>query len=386
MANRINLFFDFECSGHHSEYIEHLLLFLKKKKSCDQLFYFVLHPEIAERLPIIREMAEHPFIKFIYLNTVDLSALINLDLWRKSFKLFKLMDTYASKLEADNVMLMSLNVFQLAIPFYKKRYSISGVLFKQFVRLDKESNKFVYYRKYLQTKLMLLNRSIKNIFILNDGVAVKSLNVEFNTSVFKLLIDPIPEINPLDDFDIYKEYNIPNNKKIFLHIGSLDYRKGSLEILDSLDFITEQVRDKIYILYVGKAKNNLKDDLNDKQKLLADQRIFSWDASFVSNEKMKSLFNQCYAVLMPYKNSEASSGILGHAAASKKNVIATGKGLLKDLVNQYNLGILIDEVSSLQIANAITDTVLEPYQVPDTDMFVSERTPEKFSETILSLL
>ncbi len=47
---------------------------------------------------------------------------------------------------------------------------------------------------------------------------------------------------------------------------------------------------------------------------------------------MKSYFEQTDYFLIPYKNVESSSGILGHAIAAGKPVIATDKGLIGDFV------------------------------------------------------
>ena len=278
---------------------------------------------------------------------------------------------------------MSLNIFQLAIGFKKTSYKISGILFNQFSRIDKDRYKYQYYRKYFQTKLLLSNKSLKSVFILNDQESVDSLNRQFKTSIFKVLIDPIPNYTPIDNFDIYKEYSIDNGRKIFLHIGALDYRKGSLDILNSIQYLAEDILSKIHILYVGLAKDGLKLDLIRKKQEISHLNLFTWDESFVDNDKMRSLFDQCHIVLMPYKNSEASSGILGHAANSNKPVIATGKGLLKELVLQYNLGSLVDDVTPENIGKAISQAANIGIEIGDTKSFVTLRSPTAFAKKLL---
>src|SRR5690606_33586875 len=97
---------------------------------------------------------------------------------------------------------------------------------------------------------------------------------------------------------------------------------------------------------------------------------------------MKSMLDQCYAVVIPYRNPEASSGILGHAAAAGKPVIATGKGLLKKLIGRYHLGLLVEGVEPALIA-AKVEALLHSYNRKGaSEAFAAERTPEVFAATI----
>ncbi len=378
------LIFDFEVTGHHSEYIGHLADFLISKNSQSNIYHFCLHPDFPKLFPEIDgKLRTTKCLVINYLDRDELDKLKGLKIWKKSLKLFSLVDRLAKDMKADKVLLLSLNIFQLAIGLKRTDYQISGILFNQFSRIDKAKLKYQYYRKYFQTKLMLSNKSLKDVFILNDQSSVDSLNRTFNTSVFKVLIDPIPNYIPIDGFDIYKEYSIDKSKQILLHIGALDYRKGSMDILNSLSYLASDTKARIHILFVGLAKEQLRIDIIAKQQQIKDLNLFTWEESFVNNEKMRSLFDQCDVVLMPYKNSEASSGILGHAANSDKPVIATGKGLLKDLVLQFNLGLLIDDVSPENIAKAITKALEEDIKLGNFKSFVENRSPKEFAKTIL---
>ena len=99
---------------------------------------------------------------------------------------------------------------------------------------------------------------------------------------------------------------------------------------------------------------------------------------------MKSLFDNCNIVLMPYKNPEASSGILGHAMASDKKVITTGQGLLKEMVLINNLGYLLSEVTSKSIASKMCE-VLNDTSIysENTKKLVANHHPKVFSQLIV---
>jgi hypothetical protein len=65
-----------------------------------------------------------------------------------------------------------------------------------------------------------------------------------------------------------------------------------------------------------------------------------WIDKFISNELMRNLFDQCFCVLLHYKMPEASSGIYGHAVAAGKRIIGNAQGLLGEILNNYELGII----------------------------------------------
>ena len=65
------------------------------------------------------------------------------------------------------------------------------------------------------------NPKISKIYVLNDQETVDYMNNEFKKHCFEMLPDPIPHFEPLPEFDIYKHYKINQNRKIYLHIGSL---------------------------------------------------------------------------------------------------------------------------------------------------------------------
>jgi len=246
--------------------------------------------------------------------------------------------------------------------------------------------KLKYYRKYITTYLYTLNRKIDRVYILNDNKSAFFFNKKFNTDIFKKIVDPVPEIESLADFSLNKHYNLASNKKVFLHIGSLSDRKGTIEIVKSTEFLKKEIQSEVVILIVGVSTNPLFEvrlhNQIDKSKKNSGAEII-WDNQFVSKEMMKSLFNQCSLVLIPYKNEEASSGILGHSIAAKKKVIVSGGGLLKDIVVENNLGYLLDKVSPRNIAEKIDLTFKINSVEINNKSYLMNHNPINFSKTLL---
>lgn len=382
------LIYDSAITGHHSEYISHLVNYLSKYQSAD-VYYFVVSEEFKSAFPeIINKSTDCPSIIWELIPISRLKKMHKLSLVKRSFAELALVNEYVKEHSIKEVYLLYFNIFQIALIFKRPSFKVHGILFLQFYRMEqiKIKDKLKYYRKYLITKFYTLNRKIENVFILNDQKTVDYLNEEFRTSQFKMLPDPIPLLNPIPGFDVYKHYDIDRNCKIFLHIGSLGDRKGTFEIIESAKYIPQDAQNKIAILLVGKANEHDSSIMSLKVKKVANESkvVVLWDKQFVSNEMMKSLFDQCYAVLIPYKNAEASSGILGHAAMANKAVIAPKSGLLKEIIENYNLGVLIDKVESDFIAEAIVSLMESNICINKNNDFIKLHTNDIFATKLLN--
>ena len=379
------LFFDFKISGHHPEYISHLVEHISRYPTENE-YFFVVHPDFSIQFPEIVHLAlQTTNILWIEIPYADLAKNEKGGRIRKSISAYKLMHKYAVEYQVDHVCLLHINLFQIPLAFYRPHFTLSGILFLQFSRMERRNlkDKMKYCRKHLTTKLYSLNQQIQRIFVLNDKKSAEHLNSKFRTDIFKVLPDPIPQILPLENFDIYQHYGIEVSRKILLHIGSLGERKGTFETIETASYIPAEHQKDFAILIVGKAGNTETEEKISKkmETSKSDNQVqVIWDNQFVPSKFMKSLFDQCYAVLIPYKNPEASSGILGHAAAANKPVIATGKGLLKDLIEENNLGVLISEANPKNIAAAVMTCDLT-FEKPDIN-FVKNHTPQHFSRLL----
>jgi glycosyltransferase involved in cell wall biosynthesis len=380
------LIFDISITGHHSEYIGHIVDYLVDNKPND-ICIFVVHYDFLGKFPeIVSKTRQVENVIWETIPIKEYEKCFRGGLIRKSFNYYQLMHLYAKRFDVDHVLLLYFNIVQFATIFFRPKYTISGILFLQFYRMSAKTwnEKLKYYRKFITTKLYCLNPKINRIFVLNDSKTVDFLNRVMDTDIFKMLPDPIPNLKALEGFDIYKHYCIENNRKIFLHIGSLGERKGTFEIIDAALKIPFQNQKEVAILLVGKVNSiKVEEFINTKiNEIKSNCNVtLIWDNQFVSNHLMKSLFDQCFAVLMPYKNTEASSGILGHAAAANKIVISTGKGLLKELIENYKLGLLVNEVTSDEISEKILesfnykpkeDLLLQFVALHTTSFFVKE--------------
>jgi len=385
------LFFDTEISGHHLEYIFHFVRYIALNKR-EGSFYFIVHPEFHLHSKDILKGIDIPpqtIIHFIAVTEQEYKSINTKNLFINSIKAYQLLVKYAKPIEPQRVFLLSLNTFILALITNKLKYKTSGILFAQFTRMQQTTiaDKLKYYRKYWQTKLLSKQKQIDSLFILNDLKTCEHLNKTFNTEKFKMLPDPIQEIESTNEYDIRSEYAIEKQRKIYLHFGALAERKGTIDILDSIAYIENKLQPNICFMFAGKPDSSIVELLQEKithyQNNSKVQIIYI--NKFIENKKMKALFDQCDFVLIPYKNVESSSGLLGHAALSKKPVIGSPQGLLGDLISSYHLGYLIKDNTPKSIADKIHETYNAVYIVNNNN-YLRGRNPNDFCNIVFQRL
>jgi glycosyltransferase involved in cell wall biosynthesis len=381
----LKIFFDSAITGHHTEYIAHLVTYITNDEKQLENYVFIVPEAIQEKFPEIVKLSKNSNkVSWEFIPNAKCDYLQNLPLYKRSFIELALVQEYATKFNTKEVFLLYFNIFQLALIFKRPSFEIKGILFLQFYRMQKNTalEKLKYYRKYWITKAYCLNPKIKKVYILNDTKTVSFLNTQFKTNKFQVLADPIPVYEEEHEFDAYKYYKIPRNKKILLHPGAIDPRKGTYEIIEAVDLLKDKETEEYAILIVGKAKADIERIVLEKITALKNKSFtIVFDNSFVSNDRLKSLFVQSFAVLMPYKNPEASSGILGHAVSSNKIVIAPKLGLIGDIIKEYKLGVLINIVCPDNLRKGIEKSHLFQTDKELNEDFIKIHLVENFIKT-----
>ena len=383
------LIFDIIITGHHSEYIGHLVDFLAVETLPKDTYYFVVHPELFIRFPEIYEKSkEVKNLIWLPINKEELHKVESVKKIKNSLAQFSLMQNYVRLYQVEHVISLDFHSIKYGILLYKPLFTVSSILFLQFHRFQKNNFKqrIEYLKRYYITKWGVANKQLKKLYVLNDQETVDYMNNEFHTKCFQSLPDPIPLLEPLDSFNIHEHYGIEPHRKIYLHIGALGGRKGTDVVIDSAKYINAMAQKKIAILLVGRASDKIVEvSYNEQIKKIRHKTKAQiiWDNQFVPSKMMKSIFNQCHTVLLPYKNVEFSSGILGHAAAANKIVIATNAGLLRELVLKYKLGELLDVNDASHLALKMEEVMEQQISIEGQQEFVRNHSPIMFAELLL---
>lgn len=352
----MKILFETKTTGHHIEYIHHLYMMILKKKEND---YIIVVPEDFKMRCKQYEWPVANHIRFDFVPLEKIDKLQNTNLLTSSYRRSKLLHYYVRKYQATDVLLVT---FMHFIPFLPllipKKVNVTGIIYKIYLY---EWKSYSILRKILEIikyKIITANNCVKNVLILNDNSAAHALNRLYDTQKFKYLVDPYNEIHYIPK-DIRNELNIPSGNKIFLHIGSMNRRKGTLKVLHAMSLLSDDVTSNVSLVIAGIVCEDIKKEFYE---LLANAKsscqIIVFD-KYCSKEFIADLCQTCDFILIPYGNTAQSSGIIAHAAYYKKPVIGPCGGLIGKLIRKYKLGISLKNSDITCIVKSI-ETV-SPY-------------------------
>jgi len=371
-------------TGHHVEYLTHIINFLIKYNNLSYDYYFLINKDFVK-------LFNNKFssnIKFIYLSNYEIKVINKLQfIILRDIANYYLLRKYTRLYNPNQVIILDINTCRLSLFFYRNFLAnISGILFHPYTsepinRLRKIKEKFF-------TILMLSNPRVKRIFVLDDDGAKKELNMIFNSyNRFEVLPDPINATRSKHNFNPYFDLDI-KNRKVFLHFGALSKRKGTLEIIKSINYLPERILQEVKIVIIGKAVPKF-----DKQIKLQLNKIKSKHKNciiyinrYLPAEEIESYITSSSCLLIPYKNYGSSSGIIGLAAKYGKPVIGPDLGYLGKTIKKYSLGYGVKCLPK-DIALAISNC----YDNGDDNLgnnlrridYIKEKTPDKFVKTLM---
>ena len=168
--------------------------------------------------------------------------------------------------------------------------------------------------KRLQLHLILRNKSISKVFLLNNACMADQLNQWHpRRRVFASIPDPIPAAWP-DRSEVVAAV-IPDEKKCFTFLlaGSMVSRKGCLEVLNALEQLIESAQAKVCLPMWGRFRK----DMSEYRDLVRAniERMLSRHAKtsvemiegFVANDTLDREFADSDCVLIPYQQFYGSS-------------------------------------------------------------------------------
>lgn len=299
----------------------------------------------------------------------------------KALKICRLIQKKVSIHNCNSVFLISLMNAMPFLPFLLKgSVKISGIIYKVFLYRWKHSSIIVRFADVLKYILFSNFNNFYRIYLLNDSLAPVFLNKKYKTSVFSYLVDPIVplSVNGLQDFR--KDLNISPEKIVFLHFGALTSRKGTIEILEAICLIDDYTLSKCSFIFAGVVFNDIKDIFYELVNIINKKtKIIIFDR-FCDYEFLGSLCVASNYVLIPYKNFEQSSGVLGYAAQFNIPVVGPSSGLLGKLIKKNKLGFTINDITSSSLANFINNSKNNKNFIPNN--YLDNRTVSTFIGTI----
>ena len=339
------LVFDTDLKGHHLEYLHHIYM---GATSNQQLSYYFCVPASFNKIKDKFDWPESKNISFLFLSETDLKKCNKKSLligaWHKSILVRKLVNQYG----IDNVWLIMFMYLMPFLPFLIPRsVKITGVIYRLYFY---EGNNMSILRLIIEKFryfIIAKSKNIDKVLILNDEHATLYLNRVYNTGKFMYLPDPVPDLKKYELYDIRKELGIEDSDKVFLHFGGLNYRKGTLDIMNAIQLVPETHRTNMVFIFAGVIMDEIKSEFyRIYKKVEKNTRIIVFD-EFCSYELLANLCNCTDFILLPYKNTNQSSGVIGYSAYYRKIVIGPSTGLLGNIIKKYEMGLSLEDLSPL---------------------------------------
>ncbi|WP_273214424.1 glycosyltransferase [Runella zeae] len=391
------LIYDRDISGHHLDYLQFLVEYLKQSPpTTREKFVFVLH-EGAK----VRFQKDESMINFYYIKPEDLDFILShAGVIARAAAEMNYLKSLVERYHTQRLVFMHIDAFQyeLGKAFIPKLgIKIAGLLFLPFRKYYEDGStlkaklkrEWRGWRKGLQMKWMLRHPQIDQIFILNDKQGVQEYNRKFG-SRFEYLPDPIDVGLPITTATqvLKDKYGIPSEKMIFLIYGHLSERKNVPNILEALTSLSTTQHQQMCILICGEPEigyeTALYSAIEKAEKKYPDVSFVKHIRFFNPNDTNEAI-KLADVVLVPYINFFSSSNILGLAAKYSKPMIASKLGVMGALVHQYKLGLTVAPQKPAAIAEAIKYYLNHLSATIDGQKYLEDHTAEVFCKKILLL-
>jgi hypothetical protein len=372
------LIFDELVDGHHLEYIHHL--YLGAVGDCNSNYFFLLSPDFENiKKKLLWPTSEN--VTILYISDNENNIIRNIKGIYRSLILCRIVRKAIFKNNIHSVFVISLMGLMPFLPFFiNRRIKVSGIIYLIYLyrwnnaRLQSRISDVIKYVIFSKSKIF------DNIFLLNDNIAPIYLNRKFRSKVFKYLPDPFMPIPQGEFKNLRVELNIPKDKIVCLHFGALTERKGTIEILKAILETNIDSMNKCCFIFAGKIQEDIKEAFyllvseakNKTDVIIYDEHI---EYNFIGSLCLTSNY-----LLIPYKNPEQSSGVLGYGAQFEIPVVGPRLGLLGKLIKRYNLGILL-ESSSCESLRCFFENIENLKFKVDTN-YIREKKVSVFSDII----
>lgn len=371
------LIFDNDVKGHHLEYIHHL--YSAACDSKDTFFYFLTTADfinVQERLT----WKKSSNVELLFLNEQEKKKCEERNLLLAAWYKSNIISKYARELSIDKVWLIMIMLVMPFLPFLlPKNCQITGILYRLYFYEGTTMKGFRGWMNKLRYQVLAHHHKVDRVLVLNDTWGVEKLNKTYHTSKFKLLLDPVPIADNGTFQNLRIELEISPDSLVYLHFGALEERKGTLEILKAICMLPESEGKKRTFVFAGVVDETIKHEF---QILVAEarenSRVLVFDR-YCAYEFLMSLCNISDCILIPYTNTNQSSGVIGYASYFKKPVIGPSSGLLGRLIREYRLGLSFEKVDSSAICQALQADLPE-----GENQYAKEHSIEAFVEPFFS--
>lgn len=176
---------------------------------------------------------------------------------------------------------------------------------------------------------------------------------------------------------------LPGERVIFLHLGTSRREKGLADACEAMGRLDGALGTQGLLLRAGRV------DKGDRPAL---RKLEDRGGAVVLDRYLSDAeLDLCYAasdwVLLPYRGQKESSGVLIHAAANRRPVIASDFGLIGEATRSFALGRVFEHQNVGALAEALAGVLQEDGEAvgyaPGLVRFAAANSPEKFQKTLV---
>lgn len=372
------LIYDSSIEGHHMEYLHHIYM---ATDDADAKFVFA----IPERFLTMKEKMKWPErgnVQFDLIPSTELNKAKG-GYFKERWNNARLAAKYIKKHQADEVFYIELVVQFPFLPlFVSKDVKVSGILYRLVPYEWKRLSLITKIKDAIEVNVIGRSKFVKTPMCLNDNSCACYFNKLFKTSKYIPIVDPIKPLN-YQPKSIRKDLGAGTNDKVILHFGGMTMRKGTLTLLEAACSMSElQLKNKIFV-FAGKVSNDIKAQFDSFIVQLQQKcRVIIYEG-FCAYELLADLCYSCDCIVVPYKNTSYSSGVIGDAAQYQKTVVGPEDGLLGKLIRRNKLGVTMKDNNPVALA-AILDS--DETYLPRPNSYSQKETIDEFTKTIIETL
>ena len=196
--------------------------------------------------------------------------------------------------------------------------------------------------------------TIERLYFLDPGAvdAMAKLNPRIASTH---LPDPWERMPAMTRDEARRHFGLPDDRIIFLHIGSSEKRKGLSDVLAAFESLSPDAgRDDMRPLLLRVGENDrLRRPDRERLDALVTKGMAKVVDGFVSEADFIEYFSAADWILLPYRAFRFSSGILSNAIAAGRPVIAADHGFIGRTVRECPAGLLFRHRSRAALSSAI---------------------------------
>lgn len=377
------IFFTASVTGHNMEYLHHYYEVCASLPEEKFLFIVPSDFEIKKERLKWKPLSN---VKFHYLTKEQSSYIENAsNTFCLSFRICNILKPIVKKFKPSHLFCSKLDaLFPFAPLFFGSRFKIAGIIYSIYLYDWKNSTLKSKCKYYFEYKSFVYHKLYDKILLLNDQSAVCYLNKKNNTQKFKLIVDPVAVEKSSEVNDFRKFYHISQETIVFAHFGGLTIRKGTIDILNSIESLSRKEKEQYCFVFAGKIYDDIRQSFYEKYYQLKDTCNIIVKDEFCDYSFLYDLCAGCDAILMPYHSSSysMSSGLIGYASAFGKPVMAPTRGLLGKLVKKNNLGIQINS-NSVKEFHAFYSKIANKQFTSPSNQYALQHTIKAFCDSIL---